>query len=260
MLAGTGSASMARSTAPRSSRVLPWYRGDGRPRAGGAEARRLREAHAAVSGHPWHNGLALQWSAPASKSAYVKSRGTQRPRPPRGKLLLDGSLANVLRLLAECRASRDPGDVDVLGWDRRIAEGEDPQRPGGICADARQGPQPGFGVGPAAGSDDPGRLVKPPGPSRVAETLPFAQHRCERRRSARLGRGPGCHEGLPAARDARHLGLLEHDLADQDGPRVARRPPRQLMPPVQFVPSREPAGPHAAQFVRLPAANTLRRA
>jgi hypothetical protein len=74
MLAGGGSASMARSTAPRSSRVLPWYRGERRFPTGGAAARRLRDAHAPASGHPWHSGRALQCSAPASKSAYVYAR------------------------------------------------------------------------------------------------------------------------------------------------------------------------------------------
>src|SRR4029077_1653241 len=93
----------------------------------------------------------------------------------------------------------------------------------------------------------------------VAETLPLAEHRGQRRGSARCRRWPAGDECLPPAGAWATWRLLQHHLADKDCPRLGSPPPRQLVPPMHPIPAREPTGPHRAQFVRLRAPRTLRR-
>ncbi len=224
-------------------------------RRGGYGTRRSRRA-----GSPGSSGRALQCSAPVSKSAYVKSRALM----PRGRPVAScssmaawrtssGSLPSAALAVTRAMLTSWGGTVDAPNARTRSALAVYGPTPGAIA-------QPAFGVGPAAGGDDVGGVVERSSATRVAETLPLAQHRRERRGRACLGRRPAGEERLPSPGDARDLRLLQHHLADEDRPRLGGRPPRQVMPPVHLVPAREPAGPHAAQFVRLRASSTLRRA
>ena len=170
-------------------------------------------------------------------------------------------LADVARLPAERGPRRDPGDIDVLRRDRRCSEREDPQRSRGV-ADQRRGARaarPRSRASPCG--DDRRRVVEPSGAARVARA---PATRAAPRRAAPPRRRPGVGQrsrnDFPPARDARDLRLLEHHLADEDRPGLGGRPPRKVVPPVHRIPAREPAGPHAAQFVRLPASSILRRA
>ena len=100
---------------------------------------------------------------------------------------------------------------------------------------------------PAAvlGDDDPRRRVQVAGPGVVAEALPGLAHR-------RLGGRRQVVEGRVLAQEAPvvaldpvHLGLLQHDLGDQDPVGVAGPPPGQLAP-LGPVPGQQPAleAPH----------------
>src|SRR4051812_18721829 len=64
----------------------------------------------------------------------------------------------------------------------------------------------------------------------VAQTRPGADHVCDRRLRARRRRREALEEAVVLGDDARHLGLLEHDLTDEDRPRVTRVAPRQVSP------------------------------
>ena len=76
-----------------------------------------------------------------------------------------------------------------------------------------------------------GGVVEVAGPARVAEALPVPQHVAERRRRARRRRRVGVAERQPLRDHPRRLGLLQHDLGDEDPPRIADRPPRQVAQP-----------------------------
>ena len=67
-----------------------------------------------------------------------------------------------------------------------------------------------------------GALLQAPRPVVVAEALPAPQHVGERRRGEALEVGPGLQPLDEARRHPRHLGLLQHDLADQDRRRGRR--------------------------------------
>ena len=82
-------------------------------------------------------------------------------------------------------------------------------------------------------------LLQPPGPVVVAEALPAPQHVGERRRGETLQVGPGGEPLHEARRHPRHLGLLQHDLADQDRVGVGGVPPGQVAP-VLLVPREQP--------------------
>ena len=76
-----------------------------------------------------------------------------------------------------------------------------------------------------------GGVVQVARPAGIAETLPVAQHVAERRRSARCRRRVGAAERVHLGITRRRLGLLQHHLGDEDPPRIAGRPPRQVTQP-----------------------------
>ena len=77
----------------------------------------------------------------------------------------------------------------------------------------------------------PCRVVEVARPARVAQALPVPQHVAERRRRARRGVGYRVAERRPLRDDPARLGLLQHHLGDEDAPRIAGRPPRQVAQP-----------------------------
>src|SRR5436190_452215 len=62
----------------------------------------------------------------------------------------------------------------------------------------------------------------------VAEPLPMPEHDLLVGVGQRLDVGESPQEPLEIRDDGRHLRLLEHDLADPNGVRVASSPPRQI--------------------------------
>ena len=71
-------------------------------------------------------------------------------------------------------------------------------------------------------------VVQRPGPAGVAETLPCGDDGAWPRRRARSrGRKHG-KERRPTIEHPTNLGLLQHDLGDEDRPRVPDHPPRQV--------------------------------
>jgi hypothetical protein len=74
----------------------------------------------------------------------------------------------------------------------------------------------------------PGGLVQAAGPAIVAQAFPQAQHVLFLRRGEVLHRGKRGQEALEKGHHRRHLGLLEHDLADPNGIRIAGTPPGQI--------------------------------
>ena len=116
----------------------------------------------------------------------------------------------------------DRGDVGVVGL------GEDRAR---RCSDRRRAASVRSSGQPSVGDHDR-RLPQPAGPARVAEPSPRGDDRARsrvghRRRGGEPADEPGVDRG-----HARHLGLLEHHLGDEDRPAVARRAPRQIVPAV----------------------------
>ena len=73
-----------------------------------------------------------------------------------------------------------------------------------------------------------GGAMEVDGAAVVAEAFPRTHDIADRRGGTGRGIGEAVEERLPAGHDARHLGLLQHELADEDGPRITRAPPREV--------------------------------
>ena len=74
------------------------------------------------------------------------------------------------------------------------------------------------------------RPVQVQRPPVVAQPRPQADHRRRSRRGAGRRRGEGGQEALVVRHDAVDLGLLQHDLGDEDRPGVTGVPPGQVAP------------------------------
>ena len=107
-------------------------------------------------------------------------------------------------------------------------------------ARAVYGPMPGQGAAARRGrraraavalDDRRRRVVQVARPTWIAEALPVPQHVAERRRCARRRCRVRRAERQPLRDHPRHLRLLEHHLGDEDPPRIASRPPRQVAQP-----------------------------
>ena len=85
--------------------------------------------------------------------------------------------------------------------------------------------------------DGHGRPVQVQRAPVVPQPRPQADHRCRSGRRAGRRCGEGRQEALVVRHHAVHLGLLQHDLGDEDRPGVPRAPPGQvalvLNPPFQ---------------------------
>jgi hypothetical protein len=116
---------------------------------------------------------------------------------------------------------------------------------GGVAADTGEAREI---VGPAVFGDHSRRFPEPPRPARVAEPSPSGDHRARAGRGHRPRSREAREEAFPRRRDARHLRLVEHDLRHEHGPAVAGVTPRQVVPPVAGVPSRDLSHGYGGNF------------
>ena len=123
--------------------------------------------------------------------------------------------------------------------DLLAAEGERADRGGGVRADARQLLQ---ARRPPVARHHPRRLPQAHRAAVVAQADPLAQHVLQRRRRQCFGGGPARQPRLVARNHPRDLGLLQHDLRDEDRVGVAGAPPRQVAA-LALVPAQQPRGP-----------------
>ena len=72
------------------------------------------------------------------------------------------------------------------------------------------------------------RALQGKGTAVVAKTLPCLKHIGSRSRSQGVNRWKSRHKARPIALHPRYLRLLQHDLRDQNGVRVARIAPRKI--------------------------------
>ena len=120
------------------------------------------------------------------------------------------------------------GEVVVVGEDQhgaRRVRADAGQARGAPSRSARQRRR---GRRPAVADDRRGAVAQAAGAVVVAEALPEAQHVVERRRGEVLEARVGGEERLVLGDHARHLRLLQHDLADEDGVRVGGAAPGQV--------------------------------
>ena len=196
-------------------------------RIGITEPRSRPSAH----GAQWAVGAAR--GRAAQLGAEVHQRLVPRPRLARGHERIGGGLRGPGRQPVPGDAGEHPGDVRVD--DRRIGlEGEREHGPGGVLPDAGEREE-GVEVRrqPAAVVGDERRrgVMQVLGPSRVAEAVPHPQHVAERGGCARCRVGELGEERPPLGDDPDHLGLLQHDLGDEDRPRIPGPAPRQVPQP-----------------------------
>ena len=110
-----------------------------------------------------------------------------------------------------------------------IGEGHHPRRRSRTDAGQRQQPLVGFRkpTGPLGGAPV-GRALERQGAAVVAEALPQLEHIGHRGGRQGIHRGKRRQEPFPEATDARHLGLLQHDLRDEHRVRIVHMAPRQI--------------------------------
>lgn len=115
-------------------------------------------------------------------------------------------------------------------------EGESRDR---ICRIPADAGKIGEIVRPPRCGDTPGRVVEAHGAAVVAESLPLADHVAKWcvRQGARSR--PALEPRLVPRNDPRDLGLLEHDLRDQDRVRIIGAPPGKRVPTVLLEPGGE---------------------
>lgn len=124
----------------------------------------------------------------------------------------------------EAAPLEDPSHVHVDG-EHGPAEGEAGKGVGRVAAYAGElgeilGPAP---IGHAAGG-----AVQAEGPPVVAEALPGPDRLGRSGLRQRLRCRPAAHPGEVAGHHPAHLGLLEHQLGDEDGVGVAGTPPGEV--------------------------------
>ena len=122
-----------------------------------------------------------------------------------------------------------------------IGEGHHPRRCGRTDAGQRQQPLVGLRkpTGPLGGAPV-GRALERQGATVVTEALPQLEHIGHSGGRQGIHRGKRRQEPLPEAADARHLGLLKHDLRDEHRVGVVHVAPGQVA--VQLVAAGEHRG------------------
>jgi len=173
--------------------------------------------------------------APRAWRSLPSKRGTEIhqglvPHPPLPRR--DRGVGQALDLAggeaAPLHPGEDTGDVGVDHGDVGLV-GEGEHGAGGVRADTREGEQAVEGVGERACLGDAGGgEVQVAGPPGIAEAVPETQDVTEGRGRAGGRVGEGVEEGVPLRDHPGHLGLLEHDLADEHGPRVAGASPGEV--------------------------------
>jgi hypothetical protein len=109
------------------------------------------------------------------------------------------------------------------------AEGDAPDGGSGIVAYALEFPDFFEGVREMAEGDDLlGGVVEVAGSAVIAQALPLAQHLVFRGGGKGLNGRPSVHKALPVVPALLDLRLLEDDLGEPNGVRVAGLPPRQI--------------------------------
>jgi hypothetical protein len=131
---------------------------------------------------------------------------------------------STLRAELAPRALEDPPHVRVHGQDR-VIEREAPYRVGRVAPDSGQ---LGQVFRPAVGGDASCCAVQVERAAVVAEPLPRTDDVRSGRGRKNLDRWPALEPSEVARDDARDLGLLEHDLGDEDRVRVARLSPGEV--------------------------------
>ena len=210
--------------------------------------------HGSMSSSASPGAVAAQGTARAVRSRRGAHRGSQvehrlveLPGLPGGHELIAERHGLAHRQRGPCHGTGQ--DTDAVGVDggHVVTERKRADRPGGVRPHAGEGAQRRVLVGhdtAVLGHHRGGGPVQVQRPTVVAQTGPQSDDR--RRSGGAAGRrgGEGGEEALVVRHDAVHLGLLQHDLGDEDRPRVARLPPGQVAP--VFLPPLQQAAPHAA--------------
>ena len=217
-------------------RRLRAHRGAGPPRVRGGQAGALPPALVAQGA-----AAARRGGGRADRGPEIEHGLVELPGAPRREQAIGQGLG-----LAQCQTrSRHAArqDADHVGVDRRHIglEGEGEHRPRRVGADPRQGAQRGLVGGNGAtvlAGDGRRRPVQIERPAVVAQARPEPHHVAGPGPGAVDGAGVRPEERLVVADDPVHLGLLQHDLADQHPPRVAGAAPREVAAvggaPVQY--------------------------
>ena len=229
----SASSSATGTRAPSRTRAITWprrCRND--PANAGWRDRRSsssgpRDAHRRRSGHSRHRG-----ARPAEHRADVHQREQAVAAPERPGERDHRGFRFARRERSAGTPLHHAPDVDLDGGDVRIVGLRD-HRARGVATDTGQLAQV---LGPAPLGDHGRGLPQAPGPPRVPESSPRRDHRAgsgagHHRRCRKLG-----HEAGPDVEHAGYLGLLQHDLGDEDRPPVARVAPGQVVAPVLLVP------------------------
>ena len=253
------------SSSPRTWRSVPakpWVRRGGARvggRAGGAPGAAVgdRALRRSAGRAAMHTSAPSSIRATLNRAARAGVAGQQRPRRRRGRALVEGGPGRPGPSTARATTRRTL--VSTTGVP--LAEGERRHRPRGVGADAGQAQQRVDVVGhdPAEAPGDLTRaLVQAQRAARVAELAPHP-HRVTRRVPRRASAGVG-HRSSHARVGRQHpgdRGLLQHDLADQHGPRRSRpgratagRAPRGRTRPAPAGPGRRRAPACGSWHVR----------
>ncbi len=199
------------------------------PAAGSGAARPARRQE-----QPTGQGAGFAARAPcrAHRGAQIEERLVPRPGPA-GRQRAIGQRLDLGRAQ---RAAAPPGQrASDVGVDHGGIglEGEGQHGPRRVRTDARQLPQTLQRRREAAAQlvrHDPRRRVQAERPAVVAEPAPPAQDLAGRDVGAGPDRREALDEGEEAGHDPSDLGLLQHRLRHEHGPRVTRPPPRQVAP------------------------------
>ena len=186
---------------------------------------------ASITGHPPHAGRRRRHTVPPSSMIdwFHRHAGS----PPAGAAAATRSSAIAWASAGRNdrpahRARTRPTLVSTTPTGRSKANASTARAVYGPTPGQRQERRQVVGQDAAVPLDDgDGRGVEVERPPVVPEPGPQPHHLARRCRRTRRRVGEAGEEGVVAGDHAVDLGLLGHHLGDEDGPRVAGRPPRQ---------------------------------
>ena len=194
--------------------------GSGKPQPPAAHAHPLKSGQRSQRGRP-----ATQTVDPTSSIAWLWAQ----PRPAGTSASAAACTSRAFRGRPACRASTRPTFVSTIADIPLI--GERQHRPGGVGPDPGKRQEAGQIVGEAPAPEVRHGLGTAPEverPAVVTQSRPLLDDRGRAGVPTRNHGREASEEAMPTGHDPVDLGLLQHHLADQHRPRVARRPPRQV--------------------------------